>query len=138
MLCVCSLCKINFTSKIIKQTPFTPQPDHLGIKTRSVLKSAWHQLQLLTIWLKLPEASFGSYKALNIPQNGLAARMHTSWLPENWPCVTRLVLKININMFVNNFWIFNSPQCFVYSSYVSFNFAWEWQQNTINIMYISS
>ena len=94
-LCIFALCNQLWIEKTWKKweigqlrASFTPQPDHLGIKTGSVLKIAWHQLQLSTIWPKSSEASFGSYKALNIPQNGFQDRKHHD-LQNTGLCVTK-------------------------------------------------
>ena len=145
-LCMFALCNQLWIEKTWKnwkigqlRASFTPQPDHLGIKTGSVLKIAWHQLQLSTIWPKSSEASFGSYKALNIPQNGFRDRKHHD-LQNTGLCVTKASVEKNIHIdsyfiafFIHLLIQCYYDQCYKYIQLIQLN-IWIWTQENNQII----
>merc|ERR1711888_424129 len=74
-LCVCSLCEMNFTRKIVMQNLInssTSNPIYSSTRPARNLISMrhgryCHPLKLMTLLHKLSEASFRSYEVLNIP-----------------------------------------------------------------------
>ena len=79
MLCVCPLCEINFTSKIVIQnSEYYSTSDAIFSSLRwgrkaneGCFKNGMAFPATFAFWQKLSDLPFRSYKALNIPQNGL-------------------------------------------------------------------
>ena len=109
MLCVCPLCEINFTSKIVMQnSEYYSTSDAIFSSLRwgrkaneGCFKNRMAFPATFAFWQKLSDLPFRSYKALNIPQNGLHTYTHIRLHPgfqNTGLAIARPVLKINISL----------------------------------------